>query len=265
MNEDRQTRATAIVGSVDKAMRVLQVMVQYDGDVDLATLAGQLEFPKSTLVRLLQTMRRHGMIHQDLKTRRYRLGTALIRLGKAAERQFDLVRIVRPFLEELTRSTGETASFAVLERDRAVYLVQVLSESIIRGVPPIGFELGLHCTAVGKVLLTSFNDDQIAAFLVEHGLPRHTENTIVNAEVLRKELERIKQNGYALDNEEAENGGRCIAAPVLDDDHAVVAAVSITGPVTRMTVDQIDNLAAVVRRVAGKITATLREEDVRLG
>ena len=246
-------------------MVILEAMSRYERDVSLAVLAEGVGFPKSTLVRLLQTMRHHGIVQQDPRTRRYRLGTALIHLGKAAERQFDLERIVRPFLAELTRSTGETASFAVLEGDRAVYLAQVPSDSIIRGVPPIGAELDLHCTAVGKVLLTSFSGEQIESFIREHGLPRHTEKTIVNAESLRKELERIRRNGYALDDEEAEHGGRCIAAPVSDDRGQVVAAVSITGPTTRMQMKQIENLAAIVERMAEKITGALCEEDVYFG
>ena len=254
-----------IVGAVDRAMSVLEEMSRYERDVDLATLAKGVRLPKSTLVRLLQTMRRHSIVQQDPRTRRYRLGTALMHLGKAAERQFDLERIVRPFVAELAKSTGETASFAVLESDRAVYLVQVLSESIIRGVPPIGAELGLHCTAVGKVLLTSFSEEDIDAFVNEHGLPRHTEKTIVNVESLRKELEKVRQRGYALDDEEAEQGGRCIAAGVCDDREQVVAAVSITGPITRMQKNQIENLGTIVKRIAEKVTAAIREENINFG
>jgi len=261
----RRTDSGATVSAVDKAMVILEALSRYERDVALAALAERVELPKSTLVRLLRTMRRHSIVQQDPRTRRYRLGTALMHLGKAAERQFDLERVVRPFLAELAKSTGETASFAVLEGDRAVYLAQVLSNSIIRGVPPIGAELDLHCTAVGKVLLTSFSEEEIESFIREYGLPRHTERTLVNAESLRKELERIRRNGYALDDEEAEHGGRCIAAPVYDDRDKVVAAVSITGPTTRMHMDRIENLAAIVKCTVDKVTGALREKNVHFG
>jgi len=265
MSMNKRDQDGANVGAVDRAISVLEAMSRYERDVDLATLAKFVKLPKSTLVRLLQTMRRHSVVQQDPRTRRYRLGTALMHLGKAAERQFDLERIVRPFLAELTKATGETASFAVLEGDRAVYLVQVLSESIIRGVPPIGAELGLHCTAVGKVLLTSFSEEGVDALVSEHGLPRYTEKTIVNVESLRKELERVRERGYALDDEEAEHGGRCIAAAVYDDRDQVVAAVSITGPITRMQKSQIENLGAIVKRTAEKVSAAIREEEIHFG
>jgi len=244
-------------------MIILVAMSRYERDVPLTLLAEDVGFPKSTLVRLLQSMRCYGVVQQDPRTRRYRLGTGLIHLGKAAERQFDLERLIGPCLAELTRSTGETASLAVLEGDRAIYLVQVPSDSIIRGVPPIGAQLNLHCTAVGKVLLTSMSAERIDSVIRKQGLPWHTENTLVDADSLRAELERIRRDGYAVDDEEAEPGGRCIAAPVRDDRGEIIAAVSITGPSTRMKSDRIGPLAAIVMRVAANVTAALRDQNVR--
>lgn len=247
-----------IVRVVDKAFTTLQVLSQADRDMDLAGLAGETGMPKSTLVRLLHTMKLHNVVQQDSKTRRYRLGWALIHLGKAAEHQFDLERIVRPYLDQLSKETSETASFATLEGTRAVYLAQVLTNSIIRGVPPIGAELPLHCTAVGKVLLTSFSDEQIEKLVAEHGLPRLTENTIDNTEQLRREVALIAERGYALDNEEAERGGRCIAAPICDDTGKVIAALSITGPTSRIQLDRVDEYAEIVKRIASRVTEALK-------
>ena len=247
-----------IVRVVDKAFTTLQVLSQADRDMDLAGLAGQTGLPKSTLVRLLHTMKLHNIVQQDSKTRRYRLGWALIQLGKAAEHQFDLERIVLPYLEKLANETSETASFATLEGTRAVYLAQVLTDSIIRGVPPIGAELALHCTAVGKVLLTSFSDEQMEKLAAEQGLPRLTENTIDNTEQLRREVAIVSEQGYALDNEEAERGGRCIAAPIHDDTGQVIAALSITGPTSRIQLDRVDEYAEIVKRVASRVTEVLK-------
>jgi len=247
-----------VVRVVDKAFTTLQVLSQADRDMDLAGLAEETGMPKSTLVRLLHTMKLHNVVQQDSKTRRYRLGWALMHLGKAAEHQFDLERIVLPYLEQLSKETSETASFATLEGTRAVYLAQVLTNSIIRGVPPIGAELALHCTAVGKVLLTSFSDEQIEKLVAEHGLPRLTENTIDNTEQLRREVALVAERGYALDNEEAERGGRCIAASILDNTGQVIAALSITGPTSRIQLDRVDEYAEIVKRMASRVTEALK-------
>jgi len=242
-----------VVRVVDKAFRVLHALSQIERDVDLSTLAEQTDLPKSTLVRLLHTMKLHNVVQQDNKSRRYRLGWGLIHLGRAAERQFDLERVVLPYLEQLAQETGETASFAVLEGDRAVYLAQVLTSSIIRGVPPIGSELHLHCTAVGKVLLTSFDDERFDRLIREHGLPRATDRTIVNSQQLRTETEKVKRQGFALDNEEAEPGGRCIAAPILNERGDVVAAISITGPTSRILLERVEEYSEVVKRIAARV------------
>ena len=247
-----------IVRALDKALSVLLKLSQAEKDIDLATLSAQTGLPKSTLVRLLHTMRLHNVVNQDLQTRRYRLGWGLINLGKAAERQFDLEKIVLPFLEQLKSETGETSSFAILEGTRAVYVAQVAADSIIRGVPPIGSELELHCTAVGKVLLASYPDDLFEQRIVEHGLPRMTENTIVNSEQLRREVQTAAERGYAVDNEEAEYGGRCIASPIIGSDGSVIAAISITGPINRIREDRIVEYAKIVSRVANRVTQALR-------
>ena len=247
-----------VVRALDKALSVLLKLSQADRDIDLATLAAQTRLPKSTLVRLLHTMRLHSVVQQDLQTRRYRLGWGLIHLGKAAERQFDLEKIVLPYLEQLKKESGETASFAILEGARAVYVAQVLADSVIRGVPPIGSELELHCTAVGKVLLTSYPDELFEQRIIEQGLPRMTEHTIVNSEQLRKEVAISAKRGFALDDEEAENGGRCIASPIFGSDGSVIAAISITGPTSRIREDRIDEYAEIVKRVAARVSEALR-------
>jgi DNA-binding IclR family transcriptional regulator len=257
MKRNPSTAEGAVVRVIDKAFNVLRVLSQTDHDADLAALAEQTSLPKSTLVRILSTLKLHNAVQQDPKTRRYRLGWGLIHLGKSAERQFDLERIVRPYLEQLSKESGETASLAILEGMRAIYLAQELSDSIIRGVPPIGAELELHCTAVGKVLLTSFSDDLFDALISEYGLPRATEKTIDNSEQLRNEIAAIATRGYALDDEEAERGGRCIAAPILDNSGNVVAAISITGPTSRIELHRVEEYAGIVKRVAGKVSEAL--------
>ncbi len=259
MSANRRKGPSQIVRAVDKAFAVLEVLSQAERDMDLAGIAERTKLPKSTLVRILHTMKLHNTVQQDAKTRRYRLGWALIHLGKAAERQFDLEGIVRPYLEQLANETGETASFAALEGPRAVYLSQVLTDSIIRGVPPIGSELPLHCTAVGKVLLTSFSDEDIEQLAAKRRLTKYTDNTIDNTEHLRREIAQVTEQGYAVDDEEAERGGRCIAAPIHNESGEVVAALSITGPISRIQLNRVGEYAEIVKRIAVRITEALQE------
>jgi DNA-binding IclR family transcriptional regulator len=257
VDEKKSAGGQLMVRSLDKALSVLEILANIEGDIDLAGLASRAGLPKSTLVRLLGTLRQHDLVNQDPRTRRYRLGWALIHLGKAAERQSNLAQVIMPFVEKLANETGETASMATLRGHRAVYVAQILSKNIIRGVPPIGSDLPLHCTAVGKVLLSSFSDDAVDRLISEYGLPRMTDNTIVNAAHLRRELALIRKEGTAVDNEEAEPGGRCIAAPIRDGNGRVIAALSITGPTNRLGVDRVEEYAGIVRKIAGQASRLL--------
>lgn len=260
MQQPRSKKASSLVASLEKAMTVLDLLSAVDGDIELAKLAEKAQLPKSTLVRLLNTLRAHSFVQQNPQTRRYRLGWALIHLGKAAERQFELSLVVHPFLEQLMQETGETASLAVLDFDHAVYVDQVVSRSIIKGVPHIGSRLELHCTAVGKVLSSAFSDDRLDELIREYGLPRLTENTIVNATQFRKEISLTRARGYGFDNEEAEPGGRCIAAPIVDGSSDVIGAISITGPTNRMQLERVEEFAEIVRRIACQASRALGQK-----
>jgi DNA-binding IclR family transcriptional regulator len=230
--EDAKQRS---VGALDKALNVLERLSLLDGDIDLGSLARQMRLPKSTLLRLLTTLKRHNLVHQDERTRRFRLGWALIYLGRAANRAFSLVELVHPFLDRLSRQTGETANLVLLERNHAVYVDQVVSESIIRGAPPVAAQLGLHCTAAGKVLLAFQPLDRLEQILAQNRLEELTAKTITDPDHLRQALRRVRRQGYAVDDEESEVGGSCVAAPLRDRDGRVIAAISVVGPSSRFT------------------------------
>jgi len=255
-NVTRDTNPS-LVRSLDKALRVLGLLAQEHEDIDLGSLAKQAGLPKSTLIRLLSTMRAHGIIQQNPKTRRYRLGWALVRLGKAAERQFDLPRIIHPFLERLAQETGETASLAVRTGEYAFYVDQVLSQNVIRGAPPTGAALDLHSTAVGKLLLSNLEETEVEQLIHECGLPQRTEKTISNMSRLRRELAVTRSRGYAVDNEEAELGGRCIAAPIHDGNGTILAALSITAPTSRLTLDRMAEYVEIVCSIAEQASNVL--------
>jgi DNA-binding IclR family transcriptional regulator len=245
------------VRALEKALTVLEHLSRIEQDVDLATLTQQLDMPKTTLLRLLNTLKKHNFVQQDERSRRYRLGWALIYLGQAANRVFDIVEFIHPYLEKLSRQSGETANLVFLDRNHAVYVDQAVSDSIIRGVPSVGAPLGLHCTAAGKVLLSCQAAERIDETLAHIALNPLTEKTITNLDRLRLELKRVKERGYAVDDEETELGGRCVAAPVFGREGALVGAISVMGPTNRVNPDTISALSEIVRGAAGEISVAL--------
>jgi len=245
------------VRALDKAIRILENLTSIEEDIDLASISRRMRIPKSTMLRLLNTLKEHNLVHQDAATRRYRLGLGLIALGRAAERGFDLVQQVHPFLVDLTRETGETSSLMVLEGDSSVYVDQVVSKSLIRGQPRIGESLDLHVSSGGKVLLSAMEDMKILRILQGRILEPKTEKTITDIEILMREIQKIRELGYAVDDEEAEIGGRCVAVPLRDKSGNVIASVSVMGPTTRIRQKDFPQLAELVKAGVMKASNSL--------
>lgn len=245
------------VRALDKALNVLERLSLHERDVDLATLTREMSMPKSTLLRLLNTLRRHNFVHQDEQTKRFRLGWALIYLGRAAGRTFNLVDFIHPYLERLSKDSGETANLVFLDRHAAVYVDQVVTDNIIRGVPAVGAPLGLHCTASGKALLSRLPEERREEILQGIRLERLTERTITDPAQLSRAIEQSRVQGYAFDDEESELGGRCVAAPIMGKEGAVMAAVSVMGPTNRVNPDTMPRLARLVTRAAEEISTAL--------
>lgn len=247
----------ASVRALDKAVSILETLSGCDGDIDLASLSKMMRIPKSTLLRLLSTLRANNLVRQDEETKRYSLGLGLVALGKAAEKSFNLSEVIHPFLVELTEKTGETASLTMLEGSHAVYIDQVVSTSMIRGQPRIGLSLDLHCSSGGKVLLSALSDEKINSIILKGPLAQKTVKTITDVEKLRKEIERVRELGYAVDDEEVESGGRCIGAPLKDEHGNVVAAISVMGPTTRIRQKDYERIAGIVKEEALKASRSL--------
>jgi IclR family KDG regulon transcriptional repressor len=251
------------VRALEKALTILEHLSRIAQDIDLATLTQQLDMPKTTLLRLLNTLKKHNFVQQDERTRRYRLGWALIYLGQAANRVFDIVEFIHPYLEKLSQQSGETANLVFLDRNHAVYVDQVVSDSIIRGVPAVGAPLGLYCTAAGKVLLSCQTDDAIAEILSQIDLTALTEKTITDLQQLRRELKRVREQGCAVDDEETEPGGRCVAAPIFAREGSLIGAISVMGPTNRVNPETISSLSALVRDTARDISSALGHRENR--
>ena len=216
-----------------------------------------VDMPKSTLLRLLNTMKAYNWVRQNSSTKRFSLGLGLVALGKAAEKSFDMAGVMHSFLVDLTEKTGETTSLAMLEGDKPVNADHVVSKNMIRGEPRVGLVLALHCSAGGKMLLSAMDDEKIERIIERQGLKQKTAKTITDREVLKNEIHKIRERGYAVADEEFVEGGRSIAAPIKDNEGQVVAAISVMGPSTRIRQEDLGEISTIVKDVASKASAAL--------
>jgi IclR family transcriptional regulator, acetate operon repressor len=245
------------VQSIERALDLLEYLARSSTWVGISELSAATGQPVGTVHRLLQTLMTRDYVVRDSRTRRYALGPAFRMLAGADLLTPNWSEIATPFLRELVEISGETANLAVLERDRAVYMAQVQSARMVRMFTELGNRVPLHCTGCGKVLLAYQSEKVIDSIIATTGLPPYTEETITDPQQFRHELAMIRQRGYAIDNGEQEEGVRCLAVPVHGTDGRVVAAISISGPSSRVDSSRIPALIPQLKRISSVITTEL--------
>jgi IclR family transcriptional regulator, acetate operon repressor len=246
--------ATTGVRSLERAFELLEHLADGGGELTLSELAEAAGLPMPTAYRLIRTLVDGGYVRQG-PTRRYALGPRLIRLGEAASRL--LGTRARPVLAELVEEVGETANMALLEGDEAVYVAQVPSRHSVRMFTEVGRRVKPHCTGVGKALLAQLPPGTAGEILGRTGLPAATHRTITDPATLMAELDRIRTQGYALDDEEQELGVRCVAVPVAGA--PALAAISVSGPQGRLTRDVVDAVVPIMKRTADRLARRLAD------
>ncbi|WP_409490238.1 IclR family transcriptional regulator [Amycolatopsis sp. cmx-11-12] len=245
------------VQSLQRAFELLEHLADTGGEASLSELATLSGLPMPTIHRLIRTLVDLGYVRQNTN-RRYALGARLIRLGENASMQFG--SWARPLLAELVDEIGETANLAVLERDEVVYVAQVPSKHSMRMFTEVGRRLLPHGTGVGKAMLAHLPSDDVTALLSRTGMPSYTEHTFTDQDALLRELAKIAQQGYALDEAEQELGVRCVAVAVPGA--PVPAAVSVSGPSGRLTMEAVERIAPAVQRIANALGSTLSRDGV---
>jgi len=239
---------------VDRALAALDVLANRSSECSLAELCIALGLHKSTVHRLMMVLEQHRLVDKNPETGRYRLGLKLFEFGSKAVAALDPRRHARPYLDRLQRELGETVFFCILDDGQVFYLDKVESQQSIRTACTVGSRAPAYCTAVGKAMLAELPDAEVNDIVRRWGLKAITANTITTAAALRAELRAVRSRGYAIDNEEKEEGLRCISAAVRGHSGKLFAAISVSGPAFRITKGRIPEIGEVVMRAANDLS-----------
>ena len=245
------------VQSIDRAVRLLELMAEAGGSVRLNDLAEATGLPQPTIHRLLRALVANGHVCQDA-SRRYALGPRLIRLGQLAGD--GLAVRAQPFLVELVELTGESSGVAVLERDQVTYVAQEPSDRAMAVSIEAGQQSPAHCTGVGRALLSLGTDDKVRALLGRTGLPSWTPDTNTDIRQLMACLRVVRRTGWAQDRGEHQSGVRCVAAPVPGLTARV--ALTVSGPQSRLDDDETNRIGPIVMGVAERFSRMLLGDAV---
>lgn len=243
MAADRVPKNT--VQSLIRAVDILDLISSQKKGISVTEIANQLELHKSTAYRILQTLEYKNYVKKD-EHKRYKVGKRVIEIGNQALNNIDLRQEMRPFLQKLGEITKETVHLGILDDFKVFYIDKVETSHTIRMYSSIGKGGPLYCTGIGKALLAFSDQKYIDRFLKEVEFVNYTDNTITNKKDLISELEKIKKRGYATDNMEHEDNIRCVASPIFDYSGKLIAAVSISAPAQRMTMERITELSKLL-------------------
>lgn len=240
------------IQSLARGLKILEILGDSDQGVGVTELAEQMGFDKGTASRMLHTLTKYGYAEKAEDGRSYRLGPMVVRLSRSLINRMPLRDTAKPYLQRLVDATGECAHLAIYSQGKALYIDQVESPETLRVNAEVGHIASLHNTALGKALL-AFGD-----FPISSSLERRTPMTITDHELLDAELERTRQRGFAIDDEEYDIGVRCVAVPVFDFRGKVIGAIGISGPTSRVSKEKLPKLSSVVVQIGQELSDRLR-------
>ena len=250
---DAGGRARSGVQSLDRAFAILEIMADAGGVIGLSQLAAEAKLPLATIHRLVRTLVDLGYVRQE-PSRQYSLGPRLMRLAESSTKLVGT--IASPYMSTVVDALGESVNLAVLDGDEIVYVAQVQpSNNFMRMFTEVGRRTMPHTTAVGKAILADRTERDVRALLQRTGMPRRTEHTITSPDEFVADLEQTRKQGYAIDDGEQEVGVRCVAVAVPGAPRPM--ALSMSGPLTRMTDDVVERAAPMLHEAARQIGAEL--------
>ena len=246
-----------VVQSVDRALSILEVLSDYSEGLGVTEISDKIGLHKSTVYRLLYTLIYKGYVIQDEESYKYRITLKLFELGNKKVKDMELLTVSRPYTEELMESINEVVHLVIREDNDIVYIDKVEADNTIRMASTIGKRSPLYCTAVGKAILAQLSEEEVEEVWNNSKIEKLTEFTITDLEDMKKELEAVRLNGYAIDDEENEIGVRCVGVPVFNMFGQVEGAISVSGPTIRVTEGIIGKFAKRAVECANLISKEL--------
>ncbi len=250
--KDRPTTIQAL----DRALDVLDALAGAKG-LTLTQLASRLDQSTATMHRVLSTLQAREFVEMDQQTQAWFIGSTAFRLGSAFLRRSSIVERSRPVMRDLMEATGETSNLAIERNGEIMFVSQVETHESIRAFFPPGTLSPMHASGIGKALLSCFSQERFERYVQNADLTRFTDKTIVHPADLKRELEAIRERGWAFDDEEKAAGMRCIAAPILDIYGEAVAGISISGPTHRLPESTVGQIGALVADAALRVSRSI--------
>ena len=243
---------------LDRAINILEFIgKQSTGEAGLPELSAAMKLHKTTTHRIAHVLESRGLLRRGLDSNRYRLGLHLYDLGCQALDHVNIRDEARPIMTRVAFDVGETVHLALLDRAEVLYIERIEAQRSLTMGSKLGARNPVYCTSLGKAILAYLPENEVDQILAASRMEARTRNTITNVLALKRELERTRDRGYAIDDEEIEDGVRCIAAPILNTSNRSVAAVSVSGPSSRITPDRFQLIGKTMLKAAQELSTRI--------
>jgi IclR family KDG regulon transcriptional repressor len=246
-----------IIQSVDRALRVLDLFDEHETELKITDISERMGLHKSTVHSLLKTLQEHHYIKQNQENGKYMLGMKLFERGHFVIDSLDIRTIAKKYLLDLSIKTGQTIHLVVLDGKEGVYIDKVEGMSGTVLYSRIGRRIPIHCSAVGKALVAFKSDEELDKMLHGYVYRPQTPHTITNEKDFLADLQKVRNQGYAIDNQENEPGVRCVAVPVRNHTGNAIAAISISTLLTHMEIDSLHQKVDLLKQAADEMSQQL--------
>ena len=243
------------MSAVVRTISILEALSEMES-CNLENLSRKTDLPKATLLRFLSTLTALGYVYRD-GADLYHLTLKMFSIGSRSLRHMDLINTAKPFAKHLCQELGETVHMGILEDDSAVYVLKEESIYPLRMYSRVGKVIPLYCTAIGKIFLADMSEKELQEYLDRNQLKPFTAKSIKTPQALRDELERTRQRGWAIDDEEHEENMLCIGAPIKDYSGKTIAAMSVSWPIFRFNNDSFQEITEEIKNTTAELSKVL--------
>jgi len=248
------------VRAVERALQILECFDDQFPERGISEIAQAVGLHKATAYRIVTTLVNYGYLEWIAESQKYRLGLELTSLGFKVIRRMDLRQEALPYMKELVQEWDETCDLSIFDHGNVFYIEVLRGDHALTISAAVGQRLPAHCTASGKLFLAYFTEPERNEFL-ERTLTKYTKNTITSPDELRKQLDAICNQGYAVDYEEYELGVCALAAPIFNRSGSVIATIGSPSPTSRMTPERIDQIAGSFKKAARAISQRMGHDQ----
>ncbi len=240
--------------AVERALTMLEIVAHASDGLSNAEISRKLNIPKSSASYILRTLENQGYLARDAESGKYRVGLKILSLSRGALGGLDVRGVALPIMRRLTHQTGLTCHLAVLDGPDAVYIEKVEPEGFIRMDTWVGRRMRVHATSVGKAIVAHIPQEQLEEIVHKNGMEKRTPKTITTMPRLLKDLEKVRAQGYAVDDEENNLGARCVGAPIFDEHGSVLASLGLSGTTQQVSAQTMPRILEALKDAARHIS-----------